>query len=119
MGDFLRGWERKLGLTTLVIALAFVAAWGRSQSKDVPDDFRIPVTRTVELGVLLRPKFIHLLKYTTFTEGIVSATGAQSLARIQYWSVITPLTLLSTWLLMIKPRLLTSAGPRAAADKVE
>ena len=30
MGQFFHGWRRKLGLTTLLLALAFLAEWGRS-----------------------------------------------------------------------------------------
>lgn len=40
MQDFIRGWRRKLGLTTLVLAFAFLALWMRSYGK--PKLFKIP-----------------------------------------------------------------------------
>jgi len=44
MGEFFRGWKRKIGLLTLVMALVFMAGWVRSLS--ILDQFNIPCMST-------------------------------------------------------------------------
>ena len=104
MGEYFKGWRRKVGVVTLLIACVFMAAWGRGQSGKAADDIRVPVGENTEYGVMLLAKRIHVLKYQTFQDGNRRATGAQTIAKVSYWSLIIPLTALSAYLLLSNPR---------------
>src|SRR5688572_23003842 len=112
VGEFLKGWRRKAGCVTLAMALLLAAAWMRSY------------------------QYYDLLWLdTTFARGMVySSTGGVSVwwhqerrfsvpyglqsikvykdehgSQAEYWQIVLPLTLLSAWLLLTKPRPAKSA----------
>ena len=165
MGEFFRGWRRKIGLLTLLMACVFAAGWVRSQYKCdnfvrrnaqwrdciVSVDGRLMLHRTVPLnegpgyirlfgnefewtsrdvssvaGFELdadgkRPPFnafdrldhvLWRLDWAGFTFGASlkkpSLVRRLDLVLIPYWSIVVPLTLLSAFLLLWKPRKSTS-----------
>ena len=57
MGDFFRGWRRKLGVATLVIALGFIGIWIRS--KNLSDAFISPAGRSM-CGMIFNPFGLEL-----------------------------------------------------------
>ena len=151
MGEFFKGWRRKAGLVTLVMACLLTVGWMRSiaefdcfcltgnswlhvswfnvtiQSaegrltlfRDSPD-YGIAAlwwsgenAKTIEpydpLGVA---EGIHIewrRDWACFTFGAYHVLEGTELIRtdvydIPYWSLVLPLTLLSAWLILIKPR---------------
>ena len=104
MSDFFGGWRRKMGIVTLALALASIGLWGLGQTRKSPVDVRIPVGEDVEYGVRLTPVLIHILKYQSFQYHSQRATGALTIEKVPYWSIVTPLTLLSAYLLLTRPR---------------
>src|SRR5664279_4247082 len=100
MREFFKGWKRKVGIVTLLLALMFMGAWGRSHiSKDqisLWNDGHIRNSIFLnDTGVGFQ-QMQHNSPFGCFTikNGVV----------VPYWPVITSLTLLSTYLLLSKPR---------------
>ena len=130
MREFLRGWKRKIGCITLMMACVFAAGWIRSShtadelwigalgrqwcfisemgyihwhSYFVPPRYigdsvsSVPVSTAADRASFDRfwSNRLHNLAITTryFIQGTVP-----------YWSVVIPLTALSTFLLLSKPR---------------
>lgn len=139
MRDFFRGWKRKVGCVTLVLACAFAATWVRSFS--VQDFIPLPKLRTAALAtesgclVLLRETEAVLLSEVpgldviwANVDGIenpmnpmppvatmVASAYFEKAGSIPYWSLVSPLTLLSGWLLLRKPRSATPMKPSEPA----
>lgn len=152
MHDFFRGWKRKAGVATLVMACVFMACWVRSDR--IPDEVILAQTRGPFMdsakfqsrkGILLLTYFdeegipLHWVRpYISryrrdvalddsfhrkprwtfracgFGVGTVPANEsgwvhipATTLWAIPHWSIILPLTLLSAYLLLSKPRATT------------
>ena len=151
MGIFFRGWRRKLGLITLVLAMALFVCWGRSFTK--VDRFRVAARTFVfhricaVRGALISQRvsasvpstWSHQFKdeapamFDEYAEGHAertfslllehedpiawdwqfaglgrglqnhetsSGTLRQQVTALSYWWLITPLTLLSGWLIL-------------------
>ena len=124
MGDFFRGWRRKAGLVTLVMACVlavgwmrscvygvlwyFVAGdrqhyifslngriiWGASWTTEGFDAFRGSFPLTLEVADFLN----------TMPERLVDPRFKHAELAISYWQFVLPLTLLSAWLILAKPR---------------
>jgi len=147
MSEFFRGWKRKVGVATLIVACVFAALWVRGQTiKDVyqfgsgegpffntlvssrfglmwlryqatdgttyswnPGWFEVPIdaTTTLHSGEC---RLIYDIQWRLTWWGFDfcnSAKGDQIHAvhrNIPYWSIVIPLTLISAWLLLGKPR---------------
>ena len=125
MREFFRGWRRKGGVLTLVMACMFAAGWVRSHTQI--DLVFIPggMIAVSENGKFSLSQKIRL-KSQSPTGGKVKATVESSsfLSRIRLWSldvsstkiiqtdyglipypsIVIPLTLLSAWLLFSAPR---------------
>lgn len=127
MREFFRGWRRKLGVVTLVMACGFMAAWIRS-------------LRTIDIGTLclIQP---HVVGITSTQRGIefhyernkpemlghrsgwysyvranpsdrslesilqemmLDTLWDSAVSPIPHWLIVLPLTLLSAWLLLSK-----------------
>jgi hypothetical protein len=128
MPDFFRGWKRKLGCVVLLLACAFMAVYLRScsvldllmfsagrqsmvmfVSRDGAftwvcwglsfDEF--PSWQTGPLSDTLDPA--HCYDELTDAVGNKPPTSF-CLGPISFWSIIIPLTLLSAWMLLSKPR---------------
>ena len=152
MREFLRGWKRKVGVCTLVMACVFVAGWVRSMS--CSDSVRIRCGRFCDeqlssydgqllwdhqiinfrrsmsgvswprvswnvysfnaLGNLDRENITFEIKSLRSGVALYSAKISQAgkivsvpsncVVFAPYWSIVIPLTLLSGWLLLSKPR---------------
>jgi len=131
MGEFFKGWRRKMGVLTLVMACVFAAGWVRSQ--ETADSIYIVVchreycfsSETGQLGIsefddepdypweypLIRssvarhdvdiPQQPFFFKYVR-DEGMYSPPFSG--IRVSYSPIVLPLTLLSAYLLLVKPR---------------
>jgi hypothetical protein len=102
MREFFRGWKRKLGVVTLGLACVFAGWWIHAQSL---------VTNTE--GIRFRFDFTSDgvdFDCTDFAYSIQSSGAGsgrmKTLARllVPYWAIVSPLTLLSAYLLLSKPR---------------
>ena len=148
MREFFRGWRRKVGVVTLLMACVFMSGWVRSRA--ISDNLRfIYANSRIKIwsssGYLesthrsqpeaLFSSWSHRLEFRRnyFPEihrplGIISANdrweccgffaGATQIyfldpmipalllngVAMRYWSIVIPLTLISPWLLLRKPR---------------
>jgi len=144
MLEFFRGWKRKAGCVTLMVACVFMALWLRSLCLE--DNIQIPSTASSRKlfvskdGTLawragrgyasrirplrwysyqLRPETFEGLKCLRNDEWCVfnfseyvddeSVGGANKeyqlrIYSVAYWSIVLPLTAVSAWLLLSKPR---------------
>ena len=158
MKEFFRGWRRKVGVVTLVMACVFMGGWIRSSamfdgiesvslksryciysikgrirwSLTHSDQARVEKQETRFPSFQLKEKdtgeFKAPEKYSGFVMGdfflmswsnlwghysdLVQSPGppasvSQTVAQVPYWSVVIPLTLLSAYLLLTKPKTLT------------
>jgi len=140
MGEFFKGWRRKVGVMTLVLACVLSVGWVRSQTLVETIEFqsdRRTVQSLISGGGSLcwqtfcegeGPKRTHLWLSVTHAESgfrIYSDPDFWSsylfgfaykrldiwdsqwyrVLMIPYWSIVAPLTLLSAYLLLSKPRI--------------
>ena len=121
MREFFKGWRRKVGCVTLVVACVVAIAWGRS----------VRVRDTVEFGFNGSSHYVFISdgriewsrwwyrdgrqpnKTLTWISGpefippwmlIPERVPPASTWAIPYWSLVIPLTLLSAYLLLWKTR---------------
>ena len=135
MGGYLLGWRRKLGLATLFISCLLAAQWARSYCWR--DFLRAPYetshwtasiesdTGFLEFRIDENFKHQHICRYSTSDAGWNSDRSPfefecdawvqddQYCFRtfVHYWSLVLPLTALSAYLLLSKPRQTPSAPP--------
>lgn len=99
MGDFFKPWRRKIGVLTLVIACVLAMRWAASYGHGEQFIFIIS-------GFESKNGYVHLVRYDR-TQSVQAGksvyldTGALNLP---YLSIVIPLTLLSAYLLLSKPR---------------
>jgi hypothetical protein len=141
MRDFFRGWKRKFGVLTLLLACALMAGWVRSlaatdliqgqRSNQAKYSFTSSsgslawrwANLNLSPGEARYPKWIVEPRNTWFYLSDDSVTwhlrglgfgigirtqedGSYSTFKvIPYWAIVVPLTLLSAWLMLSKPRL--------------
>ncbi len=113
MGDFFKPWRRKAGFVTLAMACMFLLAWGWGQGNATSID--VWYTTTTECFLTLDSRGFQLFNGEI---AIDKATGMRQLNRIwdvevSHWSIITPLTLLTAYLLLSKPRV---AKPKSLSE---
>lgn len=141
MHNVFRGWRRKTGVVTLVMALAFVGGWIRSLS--VTDSCQFPVRNRWHVGFVSHggrfscgwadlkgamrndwrsvdthgPIAIRVRSlYFDFTEGKAPYSGGTAAQlMISYWSMTLPLTLFSAFLLLVPSRTRPKMGSRSHA----
>lgn len=122
MNTYFRGWRRKLGVVTLLLACVFAAAWVRSLRVDdryfirgVPDGEWeyfvstegeigwINVNMGLDLGIS-EGADIQLVDLFGFPAGnrIRNNDRVTKLLIIPYWSFVIPPTVFSAWLLLGK-----------------
>jgi len=115
MGAFFKGWRRKAGSVTLVLACVFTAGWARSF--DTTDylhiDFTNPEFAVLSQGGVFSCCIAFRSSVIANSEIILIETRSFDSDRSQfvdldyafpYWSIVVPLTLLSPYLLLAKPR---------------
>lgn len=101
MREFFKPWRRKVGVVSVGLACVFMAGWVRSYQTD--DQFEV----FGHMFVSFEGSFYEMSRTVT-----VSNQGGSNIATIAlsplwqcpYWTVVAPLTLLSTYLLLSKPR---------------
>ena len=105
MFNYFRGWRRKAGLVTLLMACVFAAGWVRSLTEI--DRLGLFGGWVCSWGGSMR---LVEVSFITTQIGGASVRAAQltPFFSIPYWMIVLPLTLLSAWLLLSKPRILTS-----------
>ncbi|WP_010586532.1 hypothetical protein [Schlesneria paludicola] len=114
MGDFFKPLQRKMGVLTLVLACVLTAGWVRSPH--IGDKIEFPlgsgefvVARSTPDGINLsgrRPLFDARLVQVLATG--LPCTLLSNWMTIPYWSIVLPLTVLSAYLLLSKPRMTRS-----------
>ena len=142
MSEFFKGWKRKIGLLTLLMACVFMGGWVRSltyteivdfakgecttdifysfdgvlvwrkvfqECPDVSTSFQewesVPSTRFVyHFFMDDRINWIWLWAGAGFGMQVEAPNDCSYFCSIPYWSIVIPLTLLSGWLLISKPR---------------
>ena len=121
MRQFFRGWERNVGSVLLGIAIVLIASWNHS--------IKAPTTFTVHKSsrfkstleswngsvqyVTVETLHDHLIRVPMIGCGpgdcqliytMRPKTQSSMNYSVPYWSIVVPLTLLSAWLLLLKPR---------------
>ena len=141
MGDFIKGWRRKTGLLTLMIALVFMGAWARSVSVMDAVQIRsgmytmehcVSVDHSLVWGRLRAEDSRSIIVFPVWEASKASNLDAfldranlrcswrrcgfgvgemkagpadrHTIWVIPYWVIVIPLTLLSAYLLLAKPR---------------
>lgn len=130
MWSYFKPVRRKIGVVALGLACVSTAVWVRSGISD--DTIHLPISATSECVAIFSPHRIHVGKSELITvkenqiirihEGAVSfvnkvATNDSAVylsatdvvlesdfGTIPYWLFVVPLTLLSAWFLLSKPR---------------
>jgi hypothetical protein len=102
MREFFKGWRRKTGVVTLMLACVFMACWVRSQTTydvlSVCDCSVLSYSGDFCFDYYARPNS-HPTKWES---GAISRD--MEFVGVPYSFVVLPLTLLSAYLLLSKPR---------------
>ena len=123
MGDYFKGWRRKVGLLTLLLACVFMGGWVRAET--VSDVVRFDFGRRQHRAFTIRNR-IHWASYESqckywdcpiawattdpfdfsifFTLSEITPVKEYRAWELPYLTAILPLTLLSFFLLLTKPR---------------
>ena len=114
MGEFFKGWRCKAGLVTLAMALLLTVAWTRSYVTADAIKFgfigqqHIAISLDGQLAWESYPGYGRLQyerrQHRVTGNVSVRAVIDQMSCKAPYWSVVLPLTLLSAWLILVKPR---------------
>jgi hypothetical protein len=138
MREFFHGWRWKVGVAMLVLACVFAAGWVRSLS--TIDEIAMPIGRMTELifvslngrvWIDWGGRYPHLpqkplwdsVRLSDTAKAATMAGGADELEHalraslVPYWSIVIPLTLLSAYLLLSKPRVANRQNQRSHATK--
>ena len=105
MREFFKGWRRNLGVLTLILACVVTAWWIKSLFSPT-----LPYRLQIDFEPQGLRVAIQEVEFAAFTTGsLVTITRTNSwfnrlVVPLPYWSVVIPLTLLSAWLLLSKPR---------------
>jgi hypothetical protein len=116
MGEFFKGWRRKTGCVTLVMACILSIGWARCFTQPERMIFRTRNWTSLPLSDFTVFNEDGQLEFGIGEDAIIQYQY-MSLFRMQYWTAIIPLTLLSAWLLLSKPRTPTpkpTVEPKAA-----
>lgn len=111
MRELFRGWKRKLGVVTLLLACVSTAGWVRSfYSKDSIVTIRtpnLPDRRGYLSAGWISSEQGNIERVTSLAVGRGGKPMIGTAYRnwsVPYWSIVLPLTLVSTDLLFSKPR---------------
>jgi hypothetical protein len=101
MLEFFKGWRRKFGVLTLLMACVFAAGWVRSLI--VADRINFFGAQMLSWhGEIMR--CVAVLVRTQIGSQTVTSAQETPIWTIPYWSIVIPLTLLSAWLLLSNPK---------------
>jgi hypothetical protein len=120
MGEYFKGWRRRLGVVTLVMACVFAAGWVRCSL--ISEQLQIRISDSTVCAIASGKQSLSWLMYNNagYSHPIrfysASPPGKTyslqtnwpdpnniHIIRLPYWSIVLPLTLLSAWLLLGKP----------------
>ena len=118
MGEFFKGWRRKAGLVMLVLAMFVTFGWMRSyiigdaiflrqhRTERVLSSlfghvywYKRELSEPIGLSIFWHTAETAYLRELNLNKDQVLPSNA-----VPYWSLILPLTLLSAWLILAKPR---------------
>jgi hypothetical protein len=112
MREFFKGWRRKVGCAALVMAMTLLVAWMRSQF--VSDRRCLLEYDSLSRHLIAESKSgwlsifeMKVIQHVDGSRDIENSSGVS----INYLTVIAPLTLLSAYLILWKPR--TNVTPNA------
>ena len=103
MREFFRGWRRKVGVVTLVLACVFTGFWVLSLISSNKLVIEFSRTNDFAKSIELRSEG-GMMQYVESTELYFGDHDNEVLFAHTYWSIVIPLTLVSLWLLLTKPR---------------
>ena len=97
MREVFRGWKRKIGIMMLALACLFAAVWVATldESSDFPS---LTLMLNTGEGNLIMKGQIWLAPFAP------SINGDEFGWKIPIWSIVLPLTLISAFLLLKKPK---------------
>ena len=104
MGDYFHGWRRKVGVVTLFTACLFMAAWVRGQATSVDNQMSFTGFDKSRYILFLNPEGIDLGKLVITQDGNRQGLSIHGFLEVPHWAITIPLTLISLWLLLIKPK---------------
>ena len=115
MGEFFRGWRRKAGLVSLAMACLLMATWFRSHVVTPQTAFLGTCPESIEfLGfeIISDNGSLELFDTNGFEEIHFQLPSGQTimteqnlpLLEVPYLWLVLPLSLLSAWLILAKPR---------------
>ena len=104
MSGFFNCRRRKLGVFTLFTACVFMAGWVRAQFTELDNHMSFTTFDESRYALFLNPEGIELGKFEITQEGNRQGVSIQLILEIPHWSITIPLTLISLWLLLSKPR---------------
>jgi hypothetical protein len=115
MGDFFHGWRRKIGVVTMLMALAFMTLWIRGYCEGDFIGFQ-NFTRTYFGFELASDSYSLALNTVDWPQtthddssqflSMMKQAGCVLLTRraqVPHWMLVIPLTLISAYLLLWKP----------------
>jgi len=113
MGEFFKGWRRKIGVVSLVVACVFAAGWVRSYQRF--DRFQSSshtfFSADGAFGEMAWTEKHYLRNGREFAETIPSPIW-----KCPHYVPTVPLVLLSAYLLLVKPRV---AKPKIVGENPE
>lgn len=98
MLSFSRGWKRKVGCVTLLVACLFAAIWMKSLSEFSVSAFGSDVFISYGGRIQWIRKTSHWID-----DGRPNPYSEMQTIAVPFASIVVPLTLLSAWLLLSKP----------------
>ena len=102
MGKFFHGWRRKIGVVTLLMACMFAVGWVTSLSGRLPSERGVSIE--IELWESRIDVVFNQIEFVESDPHNLIGTWEFRRIPIPYWSIVIPLTLLSAFLLLSKPR---------------
>ena len=102
MGEFFKPWRTRVGVVMLVTALAIVGLWGWSQ--DNYSSYSFSPDGSTDYTVWLVQDFVGLSKGQIVVVAGLTQTNIDWWIKLSHWSIALPLSLLSAFLLLAKPR---------------
>jgi hypothetical protein len=89
MGSYFKPWRRKIGVVTLMLACVLAANW-------ICSAFAERCLNLFGIGLYFTPEATEVVT--------VNSMCIVGIFVVSHWLIVIPLTLLSAWLLLSKPR---------------
>lgn len=103
MGEYFRGWKRKLGLVALVLACSFAAGWLRGVFRGelihLPNQLAI-VNERHALSLVKPQKMPNWPSFIHSQYRVWNGFELAPILSVPYWSLVLPLTAVSAWFLL-------------------